>query len=104
MYLLILGAIVYVLSRISKNGFGKPSGLSLLMYLAIGGLGLAFLIAMIEGDSHSSKHDTDGVYESATKKNDEGIPLNDREKKRMDDILNYKDDQRAKDIEYQNGE
>ena len=104
MYFLLIGAIAYVLSRICKNGFGRPSGLALLIYIAIGGLGLAFLIAIFEGDSNPDKHDTDGVYESATKKMDEGLPLNDREKKRVDDILNYKDNQRAKDIERQNGE
>jgi hypothetical protein len=102
MYLLILGAIVFVLSQIKREGFSKPNGCSLLIYIVAGGLVFSYLLAMCQGGS--SEHRTDGVYESATKKMDEGLPLNDREKKRVDDILNYKDNQRAKDIERQNGE
>lgn len=34
---------------------------------------------------------TDGVFESATEKMDRGEPLNDRERKRINDIIDYKD-------------
>jgi len=52
---------------------------------------------------HSERR-TDGVYESATEKLDKGLPLNEREKKRVYDILTSEDKRRAEEIERKNGE
>lgn len=57
---------------------------------------------MCDRGSHSTK--TDGVYESATEKMDKGLPLNDREQKRINDILNYDRDKQIRDIERKHGE
>jgi hypothetical protein len=52
---------------------------------------IMLLIAFFSGAGSSGvKTKTDGVYESATEKMDRGLPLNDREAKRIDDIINYK--------------
>ncbi len=54
-----------------------------------------FVICMIGcciwGDCNGggSSGGTDGVFESATEKMDRGQPLNDREKQRIHDILNW---------------
>lgn len=45
---------------------------------------------------------TDGVFESATEKLDRGLPLNEREKQRIDDIINYKRNQEIEEIEKRN--
>jgi hypothetical protein len=66
--------------------------------------GVVFCLFVLPFCKSGSNTGTDGVYESATKKMDEGIPLNDREKRRIDDILDYKDKARANEIEHQNGE
>lgn len=42
---------------------------------------------------------TDGIYESALEKIDKGLPLNEREAKRMYDILHYKEMKQAEEIE-----
>lgn len=47
---------------------------------------------------------TDGVFESATEKLDKGLPLNEREQKRIYDILTYDDKKKAEEIEKRNGE
>lgn len=61
---------------------------------------LALLVwAAIAALFDSDRGKTDGVYESALEKLDEGIPLNEREAKRMEDLINYDTDKRAKEIE-----
>lgn len=61
---------------------------------------LALIVwAMIAALFDSDTGKTDGVYESALEKLDEGIPLNEREAKRMEDLINYDTDKRAKEIE-----
>ena len=50
------------------------------------------LIALFSGSEGSGgKTKTDGIYESSIKKLDQGIQLNDTEAKRINDIINYKD-------------
>lgn len=62
----------------------KENDNSWLAWLVIGGL---MLSCMLGGKSSSGR--TDGVFESATQKLDSGRPLNDRERQRIDDILNW---------------
>ena len=50
------------------------------------------------------RHETDGVFESATEKMDKGLPLNKREEQRIYDILHYKDKAQAEAIERKHGE
>lgn len=50
-------------------------------------VGLLVLFVVVSGDGGDNK--TDGVFESAAEKLDKGQPLNDRERKRIDDIINF---------------
>lgn len=54
--------------------------------------------------SERASRNTDGVFESALEKMDKGIPLNEREAKRIEDILNFKQNEEAKRIERKHGE
>jgi hypothetical protein len=65
---------------------------------------LFFLLSLCSGGSGSGTKRTDGVYESATEKIDKGVPLNDTEAKRINDIMNYNDNEKSKEIEHRNGE
>ncbi|OJU98328.1 MAG: hypothetical protein BGO12_02760 [Verrucomicrobia bacterium 61-8] len=65
------------------------------------GLVVAFMGSMC---SHTSSYKTDGVYESATDKLNAGLPLNNRERQRLNDILNYKQNKEIDVIERRNGE
>lgn len=68
---------------------------------------VVFLLILLLGgglSNSSSSKKTDGIFESAMEKLDKNIPLNKREIQRVDDIINYKDNQRAKEIEKRNGE
>jgi hypothetical protein len=58
---------------------------------------IMLLIVLFSGSGGSvGKTKTDGVYESATHKIDQGIPLTDSEAKRINDIINYKDNNHNK--------
>ncbi len=62
---------------------------------------MVFLACLSFGPSTST---SDGVFEAATEKLNKGIPLNEREAKRIDDILRFKERERAKEIERRHGE
>lgn len=64
---------------------GILSGGALIVFLVA--MFVIFILPMCNRDSQSGK--TDGVFESATRKLDKGLPLNEREQKRLDDILRY---------------
>lgn len=50
-------------------------------------VGFGLLIAI--GNCSDGRKKTDGVYESATEKLDKGLPLSERERQRVNDILDY---------------
>ena len=104
MGLFLLGAAIFVVTAIAKGIREKENGSGIFVLVVVGLLILSAIIAMFESGSGSSKSHTDGVFESATEKMDKGVPLNDREKQRVNDILNYKENERAKEIENHNGE
>jgi hypothetical protein len=79
---------------------GLLNGWTLVIFLIL--MFVFFVLPMCSGRSHSNK--TDGVFESATEKLDKGLPLNEREQKRIDDILNYDQKKRSEEIERKNGE
>lgn len=66
-----------------------------------------FLVITCGLPTCNSDHDSkksDGVYESAMKNLDRGLPLNEREQKRIDDILSAGDKRRSEEIEKKYGE
>ncbi len=107
MWLLLLGAFAFVLSTFltkEKRASSDTNGCLIMVYIILGTLALAAVIVMLQGGSRSDTKGTDGVFESATEKMDKGTPLNAREKQRINDILNYKENGRAKEIERRHGE
>jgi hypothetical protein len=67
--------------------------------------GLVFFFVIVPMCSHNSNPDrTDGVLESAMEKMGKGLPLNEREAKRLDDISNYERKKQSEEIERRHGE
>lgn len=63
------------------------------------GLFIAFImIASCGSESGGGSRKTDGVYESATRKIDQGVPLNAAETQRMNDIINWEDSKKKYNI------
>lgn len=86
------------------NFLFTPAGI-LILILFVGVFG-TMLGAIIGGPSPRSDNAprTDGVYESAVEKLDKGIPLNEREAKRIDDLLDLSGKKEAEEIERRHGE
>lgn len=95
--------IIYagILAAWTKDFNGRPT---ITFWIVNSFIVLMIILFAFDDGGGGSSHHTDGVYESATEKMDKGIPLNERENKRIEDILNYKDNERAKEIERRNGE
>jgi len=62
------------------------------------GLFVAFIMVASCGSESGASRRTDGVYESATRKIDQGVPLNDRERERMNDIINWEESKKKYNI------
>jgi hypothetical protein len=87
-------------ARLASFSRNDVSGWTLVIFLIL--MFVFFVLPMCSAGSHSNK--TDGVFESATEKLDKGIPLNDREQKRVEDMLSYDQKKRSEEIERKNGE
>ena len=84
----------------SSQSTSQLSGWSLAIFLLL--LFVFSVLPMCTGGSRSNR--TDGVFESATEKLDKDLPLNERETKRIDDILNFKQNKQIEEIERRHGQ
>ena len=80
--------------RSTSSGTDTVQNVPILVGIA---LFVIFIIVIPQCDSGAPT--TDGVYESATEKLDKGLPLNEREAERIDDIINYKRNKEIEEIE-----
>jgi len=79
------------------------NGCTWLVFSCIGLFLLAGVMNQCEGGGSSSSSN-DGVLKSAEEKVDKGLPLNDKEAKRLDEALDASGKRESDEIERRNGE